>query len=251
METYNNLKYSENFTVCHGLSDEVWDIENVVLHPNTRVIKQKAFCGTSVKSIEFNKNLELIEDQAFRATKLENLTINSNVRIFDSPFEYNENLKQVTINAIEIPSYCFNNCNIENLVINSKRIGKNAFFNCNISNISFLGATEIIEKFAFQYTDFGTDKINLPNTLKLLGFMAFANTNLSCIKIPDGIKDIGERIVNTTDKTKILVSKEVYNEFKESLDTINVEICSIEYLLENGKSFKEINNFCKEFETEI
>ena len=90
METYNNLKYSKNFTICHGLSDEIWDMENVVLHPNTKVIKQKAFCGTSIKSIEFNKDLEFIEDQAFRATKLENLIINSSVTIFDSPFELNK-----------------------------------------------------------------------------------------------------------------------------------------------------------------
>ncbi len=251
METYNNLKYSENFTVCHGLSDDVWDAEKIVLHPNTKVIKQKAFCGTSVKSVEFNKNLELIEDQAFRATKLENLTINSNVKIFDSPFECNENLKNVIINAIEIPNHCFNGCTIKNLVINSKIIGVGAFHHCSIDKISFLGATEIIARFAFQYTDFGIDKIELPNNLKLIGQMAFANTNLSCVKIPDSVEEIGYRIANTTDKTKILVSEKIYNKFKENLDTTNVEVCSIDYLLNSGKSFKEINNFCKEFETEI
>lgn len=81
--------------------------------------------------------------------------------------------------------------------------------------------------------------------------MAFANTNLSCIRIPDSVKEIGYRIANTTDKTKILVSEKIYNEFKENLDTTNVEVCSIDYLLNDGKSFKEINNFCKKFEMEI
>ena len=92
-----------------------------------------------------------------------------------------------------IGSYAFSGAKITQLNIPKlvKRIERNAFSNCQeLKTVTFAEGLQTIENGAF-FNCSALTKVNLPNSLKTLGDYAFAETALSGLRIPAGVKSIG------------------------------------------------------------
>ena len=64
MKQYKNLNYSDDFTICYGSDNK--KLEKIILHKNTKIIKENAFNDfQELKKAVFNNNLEIIPKEAF------------------------------------------------------------------------------------------------------------------------------------------------------------------------------------------
>ncbi len=123
-------------------------------------------------------------------------------------------------------------------------IADNAFaFNGLIKEIIFPDNLEFIGEGAFMWTNI--TKAYLPDSLKDLLFYSFTICrHWKEVRLPDNIKIANDAFANTYELEEINVSKtfiknhpEFVEEFKDKIKTAK----TLEDLLKEGKSFKEIN----------
>lgn len=95
------------------------------------------------------------------------------------------------------------------------------------------------------------EKITLPEKLISIGKFAFANTNITNITIPFNAVNIAPEFISNKkdDIIKISVSNKICNMLNGKLNnSIILEKYGIEKLIDDNKSFKEINETYKGFE---
>ncbi len=224
------------------------DVEKVIFPESLKVIDDKAFLWCKdLKEVEFNESLCAIGDSAFGHTNLERIVLPENLEIVGcGGFKNCMNLKEVVFegkNTI-LEQTIFAECqNLEKVVLpeNLKFLKVYSFLNCcslkeiEFKNLEYMGANVF-------YNCINLKKITFPNTLNIV------KPNFYVIDerfIPKAFKKS-----LTVEPLKIYINKNknFYKDLLENKDLMIVETMSLDFLLNEGKSFKEINSICKKIE---
>ena len=253
MSVYNKLLYNESFTICYGYADE-GEPEKIILHENTRVITSSAFLNNkSIKEIVFNEKIELIDRSAFEGSSIEKVHVPDMVTLSTKSFAFCENLEEVILNTPYIPYYCFLSSHIKNITINSRAIDEYAFRYAKIDNISLSKNVVKLDDCAFCNCTFENDTLILPNSITSIGDLCFAFSNLKYIYLPKNADILPTALAEPFGSKIIFYAPESLIKKHKNLDffTNNIKILNIDTLLEEHKSFKEINKIKKITEYEI
>ena len=247
MKEYNNLKYSDDFKTCYGFCDnKKYNVLNneIILHENTQAIKSKAFIDeNNIEKIIFNEKLEYIGAEAFKNSSVKDINL-SNVRIGFNAFLGCKELKNVKLYNCLIQNSAFENSNIEYFETNSEIISQNCFFNAYIENIKLLNGVKIIEESAFEEAKFKNKTLYLPMGLEELKEHCFTFINLEQIFVNDDLKTADVAIIEPFgNETLFIINKRL--EEKHFFKWAKTKVMDLDILINENKSFKEINDFYK------
>ena len=169
--------------------------------------------GSNVTEINFEQGSECdtIGDMAFVFTKISQITINENMKTFGFvPFGQCTNLEKVYYNAIEATGTAFTYVSNENLTIyignKVKAIPENFCTSSSVNEIVFEenSVCEDIKERAFESCE-NLTKINIPYSVKNIGFKAFHNCKkLESVDLSDNLEYIGERAFASCEKIQTI-----------------------------------------------
>ena len=246
MNIYKDLLYTDkDFTICMRPINK--KIKNIEFHPNTRYINSHAFFNIATASfVTFPEKLELIGKDAFAKTAIEEILLLNPTRIESAAFR-DLSLRNVIINTKSIPEKCFDKCIINNLKLtNTEVINSFAFASAKISNFTFPDTLTDIKERAFVNATFKNNVLEIPKSVKVIESQAFyLAKNLYRIILPSSLEYLDPEFADR--EIKIITDKKTVELFP-FLKNRNTDIISLDYMLDNKKSFKEINAKFKEFE---
>lgn len=189
---------------CHAMIDTtsnslIVGCQNTIIPNNIKIIKEFAFCDSSLTSIIIPPNVTEIEDYAFLRSDLTSINIPDSVtHIGEFAFCKCYFLKSVSLNHMTkiIEASTFQHCvNLTSIDIpnNITSIGKNAFDECtSLTSITLHEGIKHIEDFAFRNCK-NLQLITLPNSVVSIGRGAFEGcTSLTSINIPSNVSSIGD-----------------------------------------------------------
>ncbi len=225
MIIYNDLKYTNTkYKVCKGPIDK--DIEEVVFHKNTEVIKDKAFAScTNIKKII-----------------LDNIIVGANAFSFCTGLEHVEarNLRDYSILKADVFSNCgTDTANGMDIILDDiVCIRSGVFSHSKIHNISFPYLTSL-DNYAFIGAVFTNPVLVLPEGFKFLCGSAFKDSNLEHLYLPDSCEYFTG--IDNLDGACLHMSKKVFNKLRlKPADNIIISDISLDNLLENH-TYREIN----------
>ena len=174
------------------------------------------------------------------------------IKIGECAFICCESLEHITLpkNLEEIPNECFSGCwKLKEISLPDSitKIGTTAFYNTPIENITIPKNVKVIGANAFYYCE-KLKKVTLNEGLQEIEERAFNNCHeLNTLKIPKSVKYIHESIFgfySNIDNKKIIIQNELNKEFMDKFKN-NIVYLSLDILLNEGKSLREISNIYK------
>lgn len=262
MGIYKDIIYTdENFTICEKLNKKT---DNIIFHENTLCINENAFCDSNIKKIEFNDNITEIKNKAFfRCRELLEIKLPENLKsIGEATFSDCKKMHTVEFknNVESIGPRAFSQCfNIEKIDLSKTKVlmlEELTFFSCyKLKEILLPNDLRIISKLSFANTPL--ERITLPENLKIIDFSAFTQTNIEKVELPKNITHVSGmfisshnsklRLVTCPEDTGLAVIEKLKNIFKGSgIEFKVIPALDIDRFLYEGKTFKEINNVYKE-----
>ncbi len=224
MIQFNGLNYSDDHSICYGPIDN--NIETVILHKGTLRIDTHAFYACpNLKRVDGTKCTQPIV-------------------VWETAFEQCPKLEFVDLNVEEIFANAFLDCEKEKGINfnfkNITNINSNALARCHIKSLYMTNTLTFIGGRAFDGAKFDDTTFILPDGLNFIGDMAFSDTNLKNIYLPDSCMTAGT--IFYLDDVNIHVSQKLVDRFKLVLkDNIILEDNSLDSLL--GKyTFKQLND---------
>ena len=221
------------------------NLKKVVLPKSLERISLKAFAYSHLEEVEFNNNLRIIADKAFCCTHLKKIVLPENLEALQvGCFGHCKNLEEVTFTgkSVFMESYIFADC-------------------CNLKKITLPENLRILPAYTFSNC-FNLKEINFKN-IEYIGSSVFINcVNLEKLIVKDNVKElypnffeIDEQLIpkefkNKSSKLKLYIDKN-HKSSKKLLKNKNleiVEVSSLDNLLNEGKTFKEINILYKDSE---
>ncbi len=258
-------------------SSALSNLEEVIFNEKLEIINPDAFAMSNIKILDFSRtSLKYIEDYAFEKCKmLEKVYFPSTlIALGHGVFERCKSLKELDFshtNLARIGDYCFRKSNLENICLppTLALIGSGIFFETLLKEIdlsntslktlesdtfsfcSFLEKVILpdtlleIKSYAFNQC-FKLEKISLPKNIKILGHAIFQDTQIKSLYLPSSIKEMGNifRYANFTEISYNTLDKKVEDTLLELANEYNIIIFKkdLKSLLDEGKSFKQINN---------
>ncbi len=221
------------------------NLEKVTLPESLRCIHQFAFRSCKkLKEINIPENLESIHNKAFMHTKIKNLTFSENFKCAGGgAFSFMDKLEEIT----------FKN--------KDTYIGRGAFaFDTKLKNINLPKNLKIVEEDTFLNCLL-LDKINLESVEEIAHHAFVNNMNLkeitlskNLIKIDKDFLDFNAKMLSKKTKQKDFLTdicgfmqEDIYEIIKGN-QYINIKSIPLDFLIDTGKSFKEINNTFKNLE---
>jgi|GEM_PF-3130669 len=213
------------------------DVKEIVFSSSVHRIGKRAFCGcNNLKKVIFSEGLEEIEAEAFVGSAISELSFPSSLkrigkRAFDnsrvkriifaegleeigeSSFSFCKDIEEVTLPASlrTIGEYAFYaDKSLKKVVFSGKtpkKITDSAFQYCNALQIVQLPSEcEILEGDCFQGSDIST--IALPETLREICELAFADSPLTQLDFPASVKQVYLRDLNNLSKVTLFKTLE-------------------------------------------
>lgn len=248
MKIWNELGFTDDFKTCLRPTKK-FNKDCVYFHDNTIIIKDKAFENKDVKEVFFNDCVEKIGEKAFKNCDLKRVILEQDVLTLGWECFYgNKNIDLCSINIKEVPEDCFRESNINRLNLkNTTFIASGAFESCTLNKITLPDTIRVIGYSVFQETNFSEDFLILPPNVKSIFKDAFYKSSLKYIYLPDAVEFVDERICGND--VTICTSEKVIKNNPILSEKYNVKIMNkLDILIENGKSFKDINKKFKEEE---
>ncbi len=188
-----------------------------------------------LKEITLPEGIEKIEDESFASCRdLEKVTFGKNIK--------------------SVGRFAFVNCfnlKIINFNENLEELGDSAFAGCwNLKEVTLPKNLKYIHHLVFNKCK-KLEKVTLPEKLISIGKFAFADTSITNITIPFNAVNIAPEFISNKngDIIKVSASNKVYNALNGKLNnSIILEEYGIEKLIDDNKSFKQINETYKGFE---
>ncbi len=267
-----NLKFGKNLKKIEKFAFSFCDsLESIVLPENVEEIEAFALSGSNIKYIYLPNSVTKIDDNAFvRSTKLENIEIGKDNKKYCSidgvifnkdmttlvyyPPAKKDTFYEIPNTVTRIEDGAFGeNKNLEKITMNDNvlEIGKMAFNGCRkLKEIELSNSVKILEQTTFACCE-NLKSVKLPKNLEILENFVFNNCkNLEEITIPETVKQISNNIFNNCDKlTKIKVTNKWIKNHPDFEEFFNEKIerpKTIEQLIDEGKTLKEINRILKE-----
>lgn len=214
----------------------------------------------TLKSITLPKYLKAIKPHTFECCKrLENVFTNNDLEIIDTmAFKGCCSLKKIILpeNFKILKNFAFASSGLEEIIFTGKNIDFDycALTNTKLKSITFPQNTKKLPDFILDQNPF-LEEIILPKNLETLTTKAFYGDfpRLKTLILPTAFKIEDENFLNymRTDNLIVYLPANVNKYLKEKLlkrkDIIFKER-NIETLIEEGKTFKDINSFFKEAE---
>ncbi len=183
-----------------------------------------SFCP-NLASIEIPYSVKKIGSSAFLCCGLKNLKINGNMtEICDykgsgregystATFGQCSNLISVELSGCMIGEKAFENCeNLKTVKLFNSSIGEEAF--CECSSLTDLELSNIASRIgakAFESCNALTS-VEIPEGVDVIGDFAFDGSNLTSIKLPESVTELGDAFGWPNAKTIIFVPKDSYAE---------------------------------------
>lgn len=172
---------------------------NLDLPQNMKVLN-KGVLLTNNGVIEVPESIEIINEDAFRSVRgLEEVKLPNTIKsIGKDAFYMCENLKKINLpDSIEsIGKNAFYNCGLERIVLPQKLtiLENSVFRGCDkLKEVIF--NEELIEIKDQAFTEcIALKTINLPSSLKKLGYECFSYSGLVKVVIPNSVEEIGSKI---------------------------------------------------------
>lgn len=226
---------------------------------NVEVIKTSAFSYTNITDIKFPATLRSIEKKAFVETNITKLNLkNTNISFIGVlAFAEMENLKEVTFPKTlkEIGEGVFEldvalkKVNLEDTSIT--HLPRNMFNCCEkLKNVTLPDTLISVGSRVFPRS--GITSLTFPKSMHTIPAEFLENSNITTLHMAGKLTTIGKNFIKEklktihvfdTDKDNKYFLEYLQKEFK-----INIVIEDIEHLIDQNKSFKEINNTYKNFE---
>ena len=180
---YNGIKQNGNIkTIIQDISDEYMD--------ELEIIKGELVINTTDKSKLEASKIAKISSNPYIIVDGELKSAGANLDLMSS-----EGTLTIPENVTKIGSGAFSNVsNIKTVIIsgNVKEIGDNAFaYNTTLQKVILQDGIESIGSRAF-YQCSNLSELNLPDTITNIGEFAIANTKLTTLEIPSGLKIINK-----------------------------------------------------------
>ena len=266
-----NTENFENLGYHFDLHDNVLDADNNLITnftiPDTMVIDKKEYKITSIDEYLFVENetlkevtlprfLKKIDKCAFQyCTALKKVNVNPHLEFINAKaFEYCGNLSKFFCpqSLKYIGFEAFKDSGLVEIIFNDNTgIGSGAFIRTNIAEITLPKKLEILNSDIFNDCAF-LKKVNFNENLKYIN-SSFCGSfpNLKELFLPESIEITDEDFLKKlkSPETVIYLPNNIDKEIKEKLlkrKDITFKILSLEKLIENGQSFKEINKIFKE-----
>ncbi len=213
--------------------------KNITLEDDTFGIFQYAFADSIINNIKLNNNLKYIYNHAFENSNIKEIILPKSVeKISPNAFKNCIYLTHVQINNkyCDFAPYVFKECiSLTNVELNGlDTISTGMFCFCqSIKNIN-LDGVRVIQSYAFIGTNI--EKLILPKSLEEIGDDVFTPKKLKSIKY-EGTREDFYKIKGIEQIDKILKNnKHIKLEFGKTIDD----------MINEGKSIKEINNIFKQ-----
>ena len=183
-------------------------------HTQLEYIGNSAFLASNLKRISFPPSLSVIDHRAFKETNLKDVCMPEKLELINC---------ESFANCLYLEKIDFSSCK-EKITIN-----EGAFANCK-----------------------NLRKVNLPDKIDELCLNAFNGTKVKTLILPNDISNL-----DYYDDENLTVKERIYagsnNDIKKILERLSEKLkisfeMPLDYLIENNKSFKEINNIYKEIE---
>lgn len=239
----NKITFNDNLkNICYGVFKNCSKLENIEFPSSLCSINNEIFDGCyRIKEIYLPASLTFIEEKAFHSCpNLEKIEVDPKNKDFCSE-DGVLFLKDKT--ALVVYPICKKE-NTYKIPSETTIIADNAFaFNGLIKEVIFPDNLEFIGSGAFMWTNI--TKAYLPDSLRNLLSYSFTNCrHLKEVKLPDNVRISNGVFANTYELKEINVSKtfiknhpKFVEEFKDKIRITK----TLEELLEEGTSFKEIN----------
>lgn len=235
-------------------------------HQILKFILPDALRGIDESTIDYRLNINLLE--AHNLEYIRDLTfIGSKIRFYNFEKCSFKTLERATfldshIEGIKLPSSledieenAFNGSKLSTIIFPStlRVIGLKSFADCkNLTKIVLPENLNYLSDRAFENCE-NLEEVTLPKALKYMTDHTFENChNLKTIIVPKDIKPENFEWIMSKDSLKNIKKIKYLGNKKETIDFLEkyclnkgfkFEANSIDYLLKNGKSFKEINDF--------
>ncbi len=242
MIKYNNLLYkNKDFTSCCGV--DTLD-GKIVFHPNTRTIEANSIKSFNSKDdLVFPKNLELVQEYAFLETHFGNIESQHKIRIKTGCFE-NSTFKNILLHTETIPNRCFRYSKMEDVKLyDVKVLQSDSFYKANIKNILLPSTLRTIKSRAFYDCKIENNIFKVPESVKYIEDYALCFKNIDAIVLPAHLTFLDPSFAGNV---TIITDFNTIDRFP-CLKRYNTQVLSVEELIEQNKSFKEINSTYKEF----
>ena len=260
----------ENLGYHFDSEDNVYDSnDNLVTNftiPDTIVIDNKKYKITSIDEYLFIENetlkevtlprfLKKIDKCAFQyCTALKKVNVNPHLEFINArAFEYCGSLKEFHCpkSLKYIGFEAFKDSGLVEIIFNDDvGIGSGAFIRTNIAEITLPKKLEILNSDIFNDCAF-LKKVNFNENLKHIN-SPFCGSfpNLKELFLPENIEITDENFLEElkNPETVVYLPNNIDKEIREKLfkrKDITFKILSLEKLIENGQSFKEINKIFK------
>lgn len=263
-ENFENLGYH------FDLQDNVYDSNNNLIInftiPDTITINGKKYRieyidnylfveNETLKEITLPKYLKGINPYTFQyCTALEKVNINPNLEEISAyAFNYCSNLKEfICPESLRFIGFrAFENSGLEKIIFGDNvEIDSGAFIGTNIKEITLPKNLKILKGSMFNNCTL-LEKVNFNENLKYIKNSFFGEfPNLKELVLPESLEITDEYFLHglKSPKTIVYLPNNIDKEIKEILlerkDT-TFKVLSLEKLIENGQSFKEINKIFK------
>lgn len=202
-EIIDDLLYSEDHKICHGLSPLIEEIpEHLIIKDGVCEIADYAFCdNTGIKDIFLSDTVERIGKQAFYRSSVRYINLDK-VRFFGEDAFAASNLSgEIVINKnakfgtkekkLDNYTFCtFASCkNLESVKFGPSVVPRSAFDNSGFSSFEFMNDVTEICPYAFHDCK-NLKHITLKEGLMKIGMCAFEGSGLNEITIPSTVYSI-------------------------------------------------------------
>ena len=240
---YKNLIYKEDdFSTCMKYIGNKTE-KTLEFHPNTKTIAPAVFFNDTFDNIIFPKDLMKIKFCAFMRSTINTLNIENKTKIQRHCF-YDSKINNGIINTGTIPPACFQNSTIGCIEFkNTIDIMEAAFASAKIKKLILPNTLRAIEAYAFEHTVFEEKTFVVPENVKTIKKFALATDSIDTIILPYNLRYLDPLFANRS--ATIITDKNTFDKFK-FLKHYNVKFKDLDFLINEGKSMKEINKIFKD-----
>ncbi len=256
-------------------------VEEITFPSTLKIIGKQSFYGAkSFKNIDLSKtNVEIIKESAFSYTNLENIRFPATLRYIETKAFMETNIAKLNLkntNLFSIGVLAFADIvSLKEVVLPKtlKDIGEGIFESDEKLERINLEDTSLVylPRNTFNYCK-KLSTITLPNSLINIGSRAFSKTNITSLTLPKNVNIFFANLFEDSNITNVFITGKltrIENGFsKRKLKTIHIFTADketrrildnlekdfgikiiykdIEHLIDQNKSFKEINKIYKE-----
>ena len=260
----------DKYSFMHDLMGEILEnsgalpTDTLVLRENIKSIPSDIFTDIELDTVIIQNGTIDICREAFFEAKIKHVILPNTLQYIDYSAFWSSFIEEIDIPDIikSIPKDCFVEClNLKKVKLpkDLEIIAYSAFRNCEkLEEINIPKSVYRIAGCAFEGCK-GLKEIILPENLERLEECAFCNCNIKKFTIPKKVKFLDAFIDKDKKDIKIFMNKEMIKDLEDiaSDDFIDLNSCyiinmkSLDDLLDEGKSFKQINEIYKEIGQEL